>query len=68
MGLVKNLSFRIEDEPENGDIWLRRPFSQQNSPREAVTDLIYELKIFAFLMFLIKISPFSFKAVFESPM
>ena len=38
---------------------------QSNSSRES--DLKCELKVFTLLMFSLKISPFSFKAIFESP-
>ena len=41
--------------------------AKSNSSTESITDSKYELKVFAILMFLVKISPFSFKTIFESP-
>ena len=40
---------------------------QSNSSRESVTDSKRELKICAIKMFSVKTSPFSFKAIFQSP-
>ena len=40
---------------------------QSNSSRESEIDSKYELKGFAILIFPVKISPLSFKAIFESP-
>ena len=39
---------------------------QSNSSRESVTDSKYKLNIFAIKMFSVKISPFLFKAIFQS--
>ena len=40
---------------------------QSSSSGESVNDSKYELEVFTIFMFLVKISPFSFKAIFESP-
>ena len=40
---------------------------QSNSSRESVTDSKCQSKVFAILMFWVKIAPFLFKATFESP-
>ena len=39
---------------------------QWNSSRESVTNSTYKLKVFVTLMFSVKISPFSFKTIFDS--